>query len=514
MTKIAMTDGHWEDDQCERQPVGDFLYKLIDRRFARAQAAEDSKALCVALDADWGAGKSFFVSRWSKDVEAQGHLVVRFDAWQNDLSEDPLIAFLSQLNSGIGPWIKKLPVGTQVKRATTKKFQQVLKQGAKAVVPTLGALGKGALRRYVPGAVEELGEIFAGGPTPATSKDETDEALLGDATEKFFSAALQAQSDRQSAVTGLKEAIAALLTYLDSQQQTRLPMFVFIDELDRCRPDYAVRLLEGVKHLFDAPNVCFVFSTNMNQLAASMQAIYGPNFDAARYLKRFFSFEYLLPTAKPDGLALQLALDSDIVARRLPVFSGLPPKAVREANQNSVNIPLAADNVANSFAAVARAFDLSLRSQKQVFAYADAASMNLEAPTDTPRWELHTLYLFFLAALLHQAGASVFDEFIAGGPERLQTLQKIGVRGDVAYRGRDTSGDEVKKKLANASLFIKYSELAHKTRRVVAKNLQSNEFPDSIGSRLVGDHGPHDDRVSIHNYAALIRTAGGIRSGE
>jgi hypothetical protein len=164
--------------------------------------------------------------------------------------------------------------------------------------------------------------------------------------EKFLELAIQSHSDRQAAVTGLKASIDSLLSYLSAQNQTRLPMFVFVDELDRCRPDYAVRLLEGVKHLFDAPAVCFIFSTNLKQLAASTQAIYGSNFDATRYLKRFFNFEYLLPSASPVGLAEQLTQQSDIVARRLPVFDGLP-----QSNAASTD----AERVARSFVFVVQA---------------------------------------------------------------------------------------------------------------------------------------------------------------
>jgi hypothetical protein len=173
-------------------------------------------------------------------------------------------------------------------------------------------------------------------------------------------------------------------------------------------------------------------------------------------------------------------------------------------------------DIAKDFSVVARAFDLSLRSQKQIFAYADAASANLSIPKGSPGWALHSLYLFLLAALLHHAGVDAFDEFVEGRSDRLQMMQKLGMRGDVVYRSFGAADEEVKKRLSILALFIKYTEYSNMTRRSLAKSLQKSnfEFPDSIAAQLVNDQGARDEFVSIHNYAALIRTAGGIRSDD
>ncbi|WP_081764293.1 P-loop NTPase fold protein [Sphingobium sp. Ant17] len=66
------------------------------------------------------------------------------------------------------------------------------------------------------------------------------------------------------------------------------PIFVVVDELDRCRPDYAIALLESIKHLFDVPGVVFVIALHGRQLTASIEAVYGAKFDATAYLRRFF----------------------------------------------------------------------------------------------------------------------------------------------------------------------------------------------------------------------------------
>ena len=70
-------------------------------------------------------------------------------------------------------------------------------------------------------------------------------------------------------------------------------MFI-IDELDRCRPTFAIELLERVKHIFDVPNIVFVFGINRAELVKSLESIYG-EIDAGTYLRRFFDMEFVLP---------------------------------------------------------------------------------------------------------------------------------------------------------------------------------------------------------------------------
>ena len=68
-----------------------------------------------------------------------------------------------------------------------------------------------------------------------------------------------------------------------------------VDELDRCRPSFAVELLEVAKHLFTVDGVVFVIAVNRAELTHSIQALYGKGFDARGYLGRFFDVDFRLP---------------------------------------------------------------------------------------------------------------------------------------------------------------------------------------------------------------------------
>ena len=80
-----------------------------------------------------------------------------------------------------------------------------------------------------------------------------------------------------------------------SNEKLRKPWVVMIDELDRCRPSYAVELLEVTKHLFSVNHIVFVIAINRQELAHSIKALYGEGFDAEDYLRRFFDVDFRLP---------------------------------------------------------------------------------------------------------------------------------------------------------------------------------------------------------------------------
>ncbi len=76
------------------------------------------------------------------------------------------------------------------------------------------------------------------------------------------------------------------------------PVVIFIDELDRCKPTFAVQLIERIKHLFDVPNLIFVLLINKEQLENAIKGVYGHETDAAKYLGKFVNFFFRLPRGK------------------------------------------------------------------------------------------------------------------------------------------------------------------------------------------------------------------------
>ena len=91
----------------------------------------------------------------------------------------------------------------------------------------------------------------------------------------------------------LKETLNILLDKLLAEHGDKL--VIFVDELDRCNPVYAIKLLERIKHFFDHENMIFVFSVNVKELTNTIANYYGQNFDSHRYLNKFFDVSIDLP---------------------------------------------------------------------------------------------------------------------------------------------------------------------------------------------------------------------------
>ncbi|HAU0824329.1 TPA: AAA family ATPase, partial [Legionella pneumophila] len=76
--------------------------------------------------------------------------------------------------------------------------------------------------------------------------------------------------------------------------------------LDRCRPDFAVSILEVIKHVFDVEGIKFVLVTNLNQMKASINHCYGQAVNAHHYLDKFIKHSFKLPLDIKDELNQQI----------------------------------------------------------------------------------------------------------------------------------------------------------------------------------------------------------------
>ncbi|MGI9337631.1 MAG: KAP family P-loop NTPase fold protein [Gammaproteobacteria bacterium] len=199
-----------------------------------------SSPATMALDAEWGAGKTAFIKMWKAHLNNEASArAFYFNAWETDFAADPLMPFVETITA-------QLP----------QKKHQKLKDGVKALFPII---------------VGDLVRKVAGVSSAEFAKN---------AAENLF-----------APHSKMDEFKAALGEFVKSQGKR---VVIFVDELDRCRPDYAIKVLERIKHLFGVPGVIFVLATNRAQLCHSVNALYGANFDADAYLRRFIEFDYAI----------------------------------------------------------------------------------------------------------------------------------------------------------------------------------------------------------------------------
>lgn len=255
---------------------GDLLKREPEIKNLTVLLQHVSPPFVLAVNGRWGAGKTTFINRWAAYLKQQHFLVLNFNAWTTDFSEDPLVAFLGEMNKGLAGYL------------TQDKERNALWEKCKRVGGKLVRRGVPAATRLLTGGLLDANDLIR------------DEAMtfLGDASAD----AVKAYEDTKSAIDEFRSLLAEILA--DATEKT--PMVIFVDELDRCRPTYAIQLLERIKHLFDQAGVVFVLSLDREQLCHSIRAVYGEGLDAAGYLRRFIDVEYMLAKPDPEAYIEQL----------------------------------------------------------------------------------------------------------------------------------------------------------------------------------------------------------------
>ena len=217
----------WADDVLDREEIAKRLTSIV-----RGQEAP----FVISLDGRWGTGKTFLLKRWAQDLRNQDPKwqAIYYNAWEDDFSDDPLLAIIGQLSEHFG---------------------------------------EGMIEQIAAGVARAAGRILVHRVTGVSVDELTPESLLDSYHEQWKT----------------KTAVKERLTELGAKvrEDTGQPLVFIIDELDRCRPTFAIELLERVKHIFDVPNIVFVFGINRDELVKSLQSVYG-EIDAGTYLRRFF----------------------------------------------------------------------------------------------------------------------------------------------------------------------------------------------------------------------------------
>ena len=246
----------WGDDALEREKFAKHLTNLVSN-------AGDAP-FCVAVDGEWGSGKTFFLKRWCADFSKPGK-VIYFNAWEDDFHADPLTAIIGQLWGAIedDAW---------------KEICNLWKEKCKTIIKKK--------------ALEYVG------------LDENDlQTASGKAVKEYL-------NTRQN-ISTLKERLEKLADA--TQEKTGSPLVVVVDELDRCRPTFAIELLERVKHVVGVPGVVFVFGVNLKELEKSIKLVYG-DIASEDYLRRVFHPPFLaLPQADASKYCQYLIEKREII---------------------------------------------------------------------------------------------------------------------------------------------------------------------------------------------------------
>lgn len=264
--------------------IGRLQYVL---RFITLLSHMEDDCYSIALNGDWGSGKTFFIKQVKlildtynsisqlpgdtreevKRLEEEGfnypanYTTAYYDAWANDSHVDPILSLIyATINSNQCDY-------TEERR--------------RDIYDVAAAIADAVTERSISNVLKSLKGTD---PLAAIKEKESIKDLVKD----FLDALIHEHGDR---------------------------LVIFVDELDRCKPDYALSLMERIKHFFNDERVTFVFAVNLSQLQHTVKSYYGSAFDATRYLDKFFDIQMALPQVNYEKfLTGQLGLPTQFVS--------------------------------------------------------------------------------------------------------------------------------------------------------------------------------------------------------
>lgn len=357
-----------------RHPFDDDLLNLKDLAETISNIITNTKdPFAFSINSPYGTGKTFFLRRLHCLLENKGCNVISYNAWESDFHADPLVSLICELKNKIN----------------TKEFKDIEKE---KIAVNNASLGFSYL-----------------------------------ITANFSVKKKNKLSDEYNSHKEIKENFIEALGKFT--KKLNKPLVFIIDELDRCRPDYAIKTLETIKHFFNIPNIVFVLGIDRKQIESTVKVLYGSNIDSNcdEYLKKFIDQDFYLPIPSSDTYIKYLCtkyLSSVIVpfCKHNKIFcfyeynKCLDELRAEKIFLNTLEIITEYSNALSEF------FNFSLRKQEQFVIFLQMLISALSTEEDILLPEIATLYSsirFFEHDYLKKSdilnifikGASVFETY-------------------------------------------------------------------------------------------------------
>lgn len=245
----------------------DFVTEVID---ILEVLSSNRSGCCFAIDGKWGSGKTFVIDILKnriKDIQSEEtntdkYFLFNYNCWKYDYYEEPSIAIISSIKDSIDEEFKVFSPKTDRK---IKASWEIAKENIRKIA------GKFMENHIGINVVEIYND---------TKTEHQREIKERNKFNSIFSFTETLEETRKS----LQEI---------AQEKT---MILIVDELDRCIPSYAIKVLERLHHIFDGiDNTIVIIAIDSEQLEYSIKEIYGENVNVDRYLKKFISFKKHLP---------------------------------------------------------------------------------------------------------------------------------------------------------------------------------------------------------------------------
>ena len=259
-------------DLLNRQETIDQIMQLLNI------VSDNHSSYTFALDGSWGTGKTFVLNRLMKQLldyqDGEKFVVFHYNCWQYDYYEEPLVAIVAAMLDSVD----------QEKHIFSQNLREKAKLGMAAAKPILERIAKDFIEKNIGIEIKDVMALINSGAASLKEFEEGESNAYD--YDKYYSF--------KSAIHSAKEGIRSL-----SQDRT---VVVIVDELDRCLPNYAIKVLERLHHLFsEMENSAVVFAVDKGQLNQTVQQIFGIGTDTTKYLRKFINFEIRLDTGRIDS---------------------------------------------------------------------------------------------------------------------------------------------------------------------------------------------------------------------
>lgn len=266
------------EDKLNRSKHLQPLTKLLDN------LSEESFVMTVS--APYGGGKTFFIDLWKKYLENNGYKTLYYDTWENDVADNPLMSFIAsfdELGLDDASWKELIESAAGVFTDEVLLNPDIMGHCFNFVSPAAGlaahVIAKGSKK------IKEKYNLVK-------SKAEC---------KNIFIEQVKNEKKKKEQILKLKEALKKIIN-----KQKNHKLVIFIDDLDRCSPAYAIKFLEYIKHLFDVNGCIFVLAVDEEQLKSAVEVIYG-NKNGVDFLAKIIDFKFHLPAPDISELIRYLA---------------------------------------------------------------------------------------------------------------------------------------------------------------------------------------------------------------
>ena len=274
---------------------------------------ERKTACTFALNGAWGTGKSFVLNMLMNQLweyHSDKYIVFNYNCWQYDYYEEPLIAIVAAMLDSVDEENHLLPTHLRDKA----------RAGMELAKPFLQKIATDFVKNKIG---VDLTEVVS--------------------SAKAYQDALDGEEQKKAEARYFDEFYSFKKTIQQAQEEIKKitkdrTLVVIVDELDRCMPDYAIKVLERLHHLFyETENCAIILALDKEQLETTIKHIFGIGTNTDKYLRKFINFTLDLDigSIKPDTFSDKFReyidlFDNDLILTDFPydnflstLFSGI-----------------------------------------------------------------------------------------------------------------------------------------------------------------------------------------------